>query len=382
MQGRTTRLLLGALVVLLAGCGGEKKPAAAPANPWTRGDVSFGVLAPLHDARGKDLADGATLAAEDLNIRGGVLGKRVKLRTLDDGCNAAAGRASAERLASQPLGGVLGGICASAAGAAARTLDLPFLVTSANSPRIVSAKRTPTAYLTNGTPYQAALAAVHFLVFQRSRTLATVSASDKASKTLAGQVLGLASPAPKAVSEQTLDPASADYAQIARTALAAKPDTVYFAGPAEASGKLAAALHDAGFDGDFVASADSESQAFIAAAGEAAQGAFVIAPASPQILPEAKAWTQRFTKRFKRPPGRDAMLAYDALRALAQAVTQTGKVDPKLNSAQLPKLVGAYGGFLGGLQFAADHTVLYDDNVALKVSGGSFALANALRSGG
>ncbi|WP_028057836.1 ABC transporter substrate-binding protein [Candidatus Solirubrobacter pratensis] len=381
MQGRTTRLLLGALVVLLAGCGGEKKPAA-PANPWTRGDISFGVLAPLQDARGKDLVDGATLAAEDLNIRGGVLGKRVRVRSLDDGCNAASSRASAEQLANQPLGGVLGGICASAASAAARALSLPFLVTSANSPRIVSAKRTPTAYLTNGTPYQAALAAVHFLVLQQARTLATVSASDKASKTLAGQVLGLASPAPKAVSEQTLDPASADYAQIARTAVAAKPDTVYFAGPAEASGKLAAALHEAGFDGDFVASAESESPGFLAAAGEAAEGAFVIAPASPQNLPEAAAWTKRFTTRFKQPPGRDAMLAYDALRALAQAVTQTGKVDPKLNSAQLPKLAESYGGFLGGLQFAADHTVLYDSNIALKVSGGSFKLANALRSAG
>jgi branched-chain amino acid transport system substrate-binding protein len=391
LQGRTTRLLLlGALVVLLAGCGGKdngSKPAAAKAQIWTRGDVSFGVLAPLsgsQDARGKDLVDGATLAAEDLNIRGGVLGKRVKLLTLDDGCAAGPSRMSAKHLESQPLGGVLGGVCSDAASAAARTLGsgLPFLVTSANSPRIVSAKRTPTAYLTNGTPYQAALATIHFLVFQQAHTLATVSTTDKASKTLAEQVLGLASPAPKAVSEQTLDPASADYAQIARTALAAKPDTVYFAGPADASGKLAAALHDAGFDGSFIASAASESPGFIAAAGAAAEGAFVIAPASPQNLPDAAAWTKRFTTRFKRAPGRDAMLAYDALRALAQAVTQTGKVDPKLNSAELPKLQDAYGGFLGGLQFAADHTVLYDSNIALKVSGGSFALANTLRTAG
>ena len=50
-------------------------------------------LSGAQDARGRDLVDGATLAAEDLNVRGGVLGKRVKLVTLDDRCAAASTRA-------------------------------------------------------------------------------------------------------------------------------------------------------------------------------------------------------------------------------------------------------------------------------------------------
>jgi branched-chain amino acid transport system substrate-binding protein len=270
-------------------------------------------------------------------------------------------------------------VCDGAASAAARTLDLPFLVTSANSPRIVDAKRTPSAYLTSGTPYQAALAATHFFVFKQALRLAAISAGGKAPESLAKAVLGLASPAPKAVSEQHVA-ADADFAQVARTALASKPDTVYFAGPAEASGALVAALRDAGFEGTYVASAESESPAFLAAAGDAADAAFVIAPASPQNLPEAATWTKRFTARFKRAPGRDAMLAYDALRALAQAVTQSGEIDPKRNSAELARLRDGYGGFLGGLQFAQDHTVLFDSNIALTVSGNAFKLDNALRS--
>ena len=76
------------------------------------------------------------------------------------------------------------------------------------------------------------------------------------------------------------------------------------------------------------------------------------------------------------------MLAYDALRALAQAVTQSGEIDHERNSAELPRLPDKYGGFLGGLQFAKDHTVLFDNNIALTVSGGAFKLENALRSQG
>jgi branched-chain amino acid transport system substrate-binding protein len=352
---------------------------------WKHGDIAFGVLAPLsgaEGARGRDLVDGATLAAEDLNVRGGVLGKRVKLATMDDGCAAGSSRESAQKLAGRQLGGVLGGVCEDAASAAARTIgdDLPFLVTSANSPKIVDAKKTPTAYLTNGTPYQSALATAHFLVFQKAQRLATVSAGGKAPETLTKEVLGLASPVPKPVSEQNVAE-DAGFAQVARSALASKPDTVYFAGPAEASGKLVAALRDAGYDGAYIASAESESPDFLAAAGDAAEKAFVITPASPQNLPEAAAWTKRFTARFKHAPGRDAMLAYDALQALAQAVTQSGEIDPQRNSAELPHLPDKYAGFFGGLQFAKDHTVLYDSNVALTVSDGAFKLENALRSG-
>src|SRR5689334_14783897 len=157
--------LAGALAVLaLAGCGGKAKPAAAPANGgYVAGDVYFGVLAPTsgaHAERGRDLVDGAKMAIADLNIRGGVNGHRVALVTYDDGCDAKMARQSALALKGSQAAGAIGGICESAAGVAARTLGsggVPFLVTSANAPGIVSARRTPTAYLTNGTPYQSAL---------------------------------------------------------------------------------------------------------------------------------------------------------------------------------------------------------------------------------
>jgi branched-chain amino acid transport system substrate-binding protein len=133
---------------VLAGCGGAAK---TPPVVWKRGDVHFGVLAPLSGpeaARGRDLLDGARLAAADLNVRGGVLGKRVRVDALDDGCDSARSAASARQLAGRTLGGALGTICPGAAAAAARTLGdgLPFLVTSANAKRIV--RGSATAYLT------------------------------------------------------------------------------------------------------------------------------------------------------------------------------------------------------------------------------------------
>ena len=71
------------------------------------------------------------------------------------------------------------------------------------------------------------------------------------------------------------------------------------------------------------------------------------------------------------------------MRALAQAVTQTGKVDRTRNSRELAILDGSYKTLLGdeGLAFAPDHTIKYDNNIALKVDGGKFVVDNTLRSG-
>jgi branched-chain amino acid transport system substrate-binding protein len=161
-----------------------------------------------------------------------------------------------------------------------------------------------------------------------------------------------------------------------------KPDTVYWSGSAAGGGAFVAALRAAGYDGRFIASAQSESDEFLSAAGDAAEGAFVIAPATPQNLPEAAGWAARFEKRYGRPPGFDALQAYDGVRALAQAVTQSGKVDRERNSQELTLLDPTYTTFLGdkGLAFASDHTIRNDNNIALEVKGGAFAVANTLRS--
>jgi branched-chain amino acid transport system substrate-binding protein len=153
------------------------------------------------------------------------------------------------------------------------------------------------------------------------------------------------------------------------------------ASPAAAGGKLLAALTAAGFDGAFIASQESESPAFAAAAGDAAEGAFVIAPATPRNLPEAAEWAARFEKRFGHEPGLDALQAYDGVRALAQAVTQSGKVDHDRNSQELQVLDSSYTTFLdSGLSFASDHTIKYDNNIVLKVQGGKLVVENTLRS--
>ena len=205
-----------------------------------------------------------------------------------------------------------------------------------------------------------------------------VTADDRDSRYLGDQVVGLSSPVPKPVSRQAV---KAIDETVVKTALTGDPDTVYWAGPPADGGKLLAALTDAGFHGAFIASEASESPEFLSAAGDAAEGAFVVAPATPQNLPEAAEWAEQFKQKFGHEPGLDALQAYNGVRALAHAVTQSGKVDSERNSHEIELLDDSYKTFLDvGLSFASDHTIKYDNNIVLKVDGGKFAVEDLLRS--
>ena len=119
----------------------------------------------------------------------------------------------------------------------------------------MSAKRTPTAFLTNGTPYQSALARSHWLVFQRAQKLSVVTEDDRASK-----YLGAPARQARLAAAQAAFPADGarghdDWSRYAKKALAGEPDVVYWAGSAAGGGALVAALRDAGYDGKFVATA-------------------------------------------------------------------------------------------------------------------------------
>jgi branched-chain amino acid transport system substrate-binding protein len=308
-----------------------------------------------------------------------VLGQKVAIVAYDDKCQSRDGRTGAAAVKESEAVGAVGGVCASAARSAARELGpvKPFLVTSANAPSIVSPK-TKNAYLINGTPYQSALATVHWLAYSHAQKLSVVTAGDRASRYLGDQVVGLSSPVPKPVAQQAV---KAIDETVVKTALTGDPDTVYWAGPPADGGKLLAALTDAGFHGAFIASEASESPGFLAAAGDAAEGAFVVAPATPQNLPEAAEWVEQFKQKFGHEPGLDALQSYNGVRALAHAVTQSGKVDSERNSQEIELLDESYKTFLDvGLSFASDHTIKYDNNIVLKVEGGKFTVENTLRS--
>lgn len=358
-------------LALMAGCssGGHKS--------GSHGDLTVGVLAPLTGtdaAQGRDLVNGATLAVDEANHGGGVLGHRVQLATQDDGCAPGTATQAATRLVAAKVTGVVGGVCDTSTQAAVAELakaGTPTLVTSADADTLASPSR-PATFMLTGTVYQQGLAAVHWIAYRNAQRVALVADSSPQAAELSRVVSGHVE-VPLA-SRQVVQPGQA-LAPVVAATLRPRPDFVYWAGSAQQGGQLLSELRGKGYRGWFMASSASDSPAFVAAAGtQAAEGAFVTTPARPELLPRAASWITQYRAKYHQDPGRAAMQAYDAVRALLAAVRQAGDTQPKAVTESLIGLRG-FSTFLGQLQFAPDHTMTYDNYVIGMVRKGTIKLA-------
>ncbi|MEU3455003.1 branched-chain amino acid ABC transporter substrate-binding protein [Micromonospora sp. NPDC006766] len=382
-RGAVRAVALGgtALVVsgLLAACSASDEGGSVP-KP--RGEITFGVLAPLSGdlaERGQDLVDGAQLAAAEINDQGGVLGRQVRLAVEDGGCAPATGAQGATRLAAKSVVGVIGGLCEDAAVAAAKTADAtPFLVSSTRADGLIEAG-LPLAFPMEGTINQEAMAAVHWMGYRSPQRVAVLGDGSPASRQLSELVTDRIKADGLTVSMRSAGTTGPDLAGLTSTVTGFEADFVYWTGTAEPGGRLVSALREAGYTGYFMTSSESDSSDFLQTAGRAAEDAYLSMAAGPRLLPGAAGWAARFKDRYRRDPGRDAMQAYDALRALAQAVRQAEDTDPSKVVDNLPRLED-FTTFTGALRFAADHSLTYDNYVIAQVRGGKLILASKLRT--
>jgi branched-chain amino acid transport system substrate-binding protein len=382
--GRRSAVALVLAALVAAGCGGKKKQEKVE----LKGTVTLGVLGPFErqgelGERARDLQDGAQMAVDEINADGGVLGRKLELQFVDDACEPqVAYEAAKSFLSDGEAAGVIGGMCDDAAEREITVIDsagIPFLITHAIRDELVADGLQSTYWMT-GTIYQQALSSVFWMNYQQAQRLAVLQDDSADSKALAGQAIQLVEGTPNVVSLQTIEPDGPPLETIAKAAVKAKPNFVLWTGGAKAGGALLKALRAEGYTGTFTATAASESQDFIDAAGDAADGAFVMATSTPTNTPTADPWRKQFSARHQREATFDAQQAYDSVRTLAHAITRAKSTDaPKMLERMVtidPKFVNS----LGVVRFAADHRLLYDNRVILKVDKGAFTFERSLRT--
>jgi branched-chain amino acid transport system substrate-binding protein len=305
---------------------------------------------------------GVRLAAEKINLAGGLLGYKVTVVGLDDESDSDVAMSVAEQIKSEIAGGqrVLGVIGHYNSGQTLNAMeiykDLPLVVITPTSSEVsLTQKGYRNFFRVNANDTTQAKVDAEFLVKNLgARRVAVIHNDDPYGQGL-GQLMAddlralgaeVALTLQVAVEQSTFDQ---ELPQI----VAANPDAVFYGGYEVETPYLRAALVQAGIKVPFLASDGAFLAATIDEAGGAAEGIYVssFAP-SPKTVADAT-WIKEYQAVEYRNPDTYSINGYSAMEVLAEGVKKAGSLD----FTQVADAIRSLSGIqtpMGSLSYGAD----------------------------
>lgn len=378
------------LSVALVACGGQQGTQPPPADPGTPepgteaptfdGELLIGIMVPTTGSEatyGKDMENAIKLAVEEVNAKGGLLGKKVVTTTGDDGCDPQMGSAAASKLVSSDVVAVVGGYCS---GATLPTLKIfadakvPLVIPAANSTRI--AEENPGwGFQVNSPGYHQAEKATQWFATLGHTKLALVHQGDGFSEDLAQLTRdNWVEKGNEVVSYDVVNKGEQDYSALVTKIRAAGAEVVYWTAYHADGALLIRQLRQGGYQGDIVVGDGSSSDQLLEIAGQAGEGVYCTSPPIVDFLPAARDFIQNYTAAFNQAPGPYSGLAYDSTTLLVSAIEKAGSVD----ADQIRDILAATKDFptlSGNITFTPELTLVESNFIMLKGENGKWVLA-------
>ena len=339
-------LLIALLVIAIAPVHAQEGNQAVFAPGTT---IKLGVGTDLTNAIpefGKDIANGAQIAVDDINAAGGIQGWEVELDVEDDRCTPADGTTVASRLASDPqVVAVVGHICSGPTIAAAEVYEqarIPMMSPSATNALLTSQgydvfNRVAGSDEVQGkvdAHYMYEVLGFHKIAILHDNQLYGQGLSevvDRVFTELGGEVTSI----------QGIDTTAQDFRPVLTTLVAEAPEAIFFGGYVQQAVLLVPQKNDVGLqDVVFFSDDGIYGPDFIDGAGDAAEGVYASFPYGVELgAGELEAQQQRqdtFLAEYQdtfgvEPMGPYHFQAYDAANLLLQAINTVAVVDDSGN---------------------------------------------------
>ena len=328
MKSRGTMIVLAVMIVAafaLTSCGGGKAT-----------EIKIGGISPLTGEAatfGQSTKNGMELAVEEWNAAGGVLGKQVKLIVEDDKGDPAEGAAVFSKLIDQDkVVAIVGGITSRVALAGApiaQAAKVPMVTPTATNEKVTQVGD----YIFRSCfidPFQGSVMAkfavqdlgilnagvIFDLGNDYSKGLAETFSASLTS--LGGQVLA---------SEGYPSGATDFKAQLTKI-VQAKPEAVYIPAYYNDVGLIAKQIRELGYEGKLLGCDGWDSSELVNIGGTAVDGGFFTNHYSKDdTRPVVQDIVRKYSAKYGAPPDALAVLAYDGMNILLDAVKRAGKTN-------------------------------------------------------
>src|ERR1700754_2170454 len=339
---------------------------AAPAYAQSGDPIKIGVIAEVQSIAGADTGHGAELAADEINAKGGILGRKIEIVTYDNKSSSADSvrafqRAVSDDKVSAVIASYISEVVLALEPWAAR-LKMPLITPGAASNEITKAIHTDYdkfkyvfhGYLTSAAQSQAVCDAAKDLLVDgmKMKTAAIMSEDAAWTKPLdEGYEACLPKAGLKVVDHVRFSPDTNDFTPIFNQLERNKPDVIV-TGISHVGVQPTVQWKNQQVPIPmFGISAQALSPTFWKDTNGAAEGVPSLAVATPDVAvtSKTKPFAQAFKAKFGTPPAYTGYTAYDEVYIIAEAIQRAGSTDPDKMVAELEKT--DFEGTIGKIQF-------------------------------
>jgi len=317
--------------------------------------IKIGIAGPMTGDQAKmgmDFRNAVTLAVEEWNSKGGVLGKKIELIIGDDQRDPKQAVAIANKFVTQGVKGVIGHFnssCSIPASDVYNRANIPMITPASTNPQLTE-KGYYGVFRVCGRDDQQGKVAADFVITQlKIKKLAIIH-----DKTTYGQ--GLADEFKKSIGNKAevvyyggIIQGDKDFKSVLTAIKNTKPELIYFGGIYPEGGLLVKQAREMGLKSPFMSGDGVIDPKFIEIAGkEAAEGTYLTFSPDPNNIPTAKAFIEQYKKTFGEL-GPYSIYAYDAINIMFKAIEAAKTTDGKAIMDKLHSM--EFSGALGNIKF-------------------------------
>ena len=321
---RLFAVILIAFVVLTGGCQKKEKVVKVGiAGPMTGPDAKMGT----------DFRNGASIAIEEWNTSGGVLGSKIEADIEDDQSDPRQARAIANKLVNEGVIGIVGHFnssCSIPASDVYEQASKPMITPASTNP-LLTDRGYKGIFRVCGTDNQQGKAAARFVREQlKLRRVAVIHDKTTYGQGLADIFKNDLGKGIDVVYYGGVTRGDKDFKTVLTSIKQKSPEMVYFGGIYADAGLLVKQAREIGINAPFMSGDGTIDQKFVEIAGDkAAEGTYLTFSPDPAHIPSAKDFIDKYKKKYG-DLGPYSIYAYVAVNILLEAARAAGSADGKI----------------------------------------------------
>jgi branched-chain amino acid transport system substrate-binding protein len=319
-----TVVVAGLMVLAFSGIGGAADTIKVGVGGAHSGDLA---------SYGLPIVKAVKLAADDVNAKGGILGKQVEVIAEDDVCKPEVATNTATKLVSQGVNVVVGHVCSGATKAALdiyKDAKIVAMSGSATNPDLTQSGKYPNFFRTIASDDAQARLEVDFaLDTLKLKKIAVLHDKGDYGKGLAefAKLFIEKSGKGQVVLFEGITPGAVDYSSVVNKMKKSGAEAVIFGGYHPEASKIVSEMRKSKMKTVFISDDGVKDDTFIKVAGKYAEGVYATGPKDTSVNPLDKAVKEAYKKAYSEDVGVFSINGYAAAQSLMNAIQKAGSTD-------------------------------------------------------